>query len=73
MRKKYLIFALCFLFVAACSGSDGEGIAPKLQEIASDLDFSEDSEESEEEKEKKQEELLLEYNPPPIQTYQIQA
>ena len=65
MRKKYLLFALCFLLVSACSSSDNEGIAPKLQEIASDLDFSEDGEESEEEKEKKQEELLLEYNPPP--------
>jgi len=64
MKKKYLILALCFLLlVSACSSSDGEGLAPKLEEIASDLDFSKDDEESEE---KKQEELLLEFNPPPI-------
>jgi len=66
MKNKYVIFALCFLFVSACSGSDGEGTAPKLEEIASDLDFSEDDEESENEKEEIQEELLLEFNPPPI-------
>ena len=66
MRKKYLLFTLCFLLVSACSGSDGEGIVPKLQEVASDLDFSDNGEESEEEKEKKQEELLLEFTPPPI-------
>lgn len=56
-----------------CSGSDGEGVVPKLEEIASDLDFSEDDEESEEEKRENRKNFYWNTTLHQFQTYQIQA